>query len=250
MRRPPPILFILTSNTRLGEHGGETGFHFEELATPYYVFFDAGYESDIASIKGGEAIADPASLHDEADNPEPVNRFLRDHEAMEKLADTIRLEEIDFDRYEAIFIPGGHATMWDMPDNPQLSRLISRAYADGKIIGTVCHGAAALIGATKPDGRPLVEGMTINSFTDDEERAIGKDDIMPFLLESRLRALGADFIKGSNFQSFSARDGNLLTGQNPASCERLARKMIEAMRQQTQAITPSEPTSPEQPARL
>jgi putative intracellular protease/amidase len=119
--------------------------------------------------------------------------------------------------------------MWDMPDNPTLAEMVGSLFDAGKIVSAVCHGPAGLVSATRRDGRPLVDGMSVNSFTNTEEKAVGLDRVVPFLLETRLRELGGLFEAGPNWRPFAVRDGNLITGQNPMSAELLARRVIEAL---------------------
>jgi putative intracellular protease/amidase len=220
------VLFAVTSHDRLGDTGRKTGFHFEELSTPYYILSDAGFEVVIASIAGGEAKADPNSVRGKGKNPESVDRFLADAAAMARIKNTPAVAEVNIDDFEGVYLPGGHGTMWDFPSNEALGRLIAKAYEQGKVVGTICHGTAGLIAARRGDGRPLVEGLAINSFTDAEEKAVGLAEAVPFLLESRLRELGARFKGADNFQPMVVRDGNLVTGQNPRSAEPLGRDML------------------------
>ncbi|MGP9819398.1 type 1 glutamine amidotransferase domain-containing protein [Salinarimonas sp. NSM] len=224
------ILIVLTSHATLGTTGKPTGFFYEELAAPYYAFVDAGHAVEIASIAGGAPPADPSSLDaDESKRPAAVRRLLADAAAMEALAGTPAIDAIDPSGYDAVFLPGGHGTMWDFPQSVALARAVSAIHARGGVVGAVCHGPAGLVGATRTDGRPLVEGLRVNGFTDAEEAAVGLTDVVPFLLESRLVAQGARFEKGGTFEPFAVRDGRLVTGQNPMSSERAAALMLEAL---------------------
>jgi putative intracellular protease/amidase len=225
------MLITLTSHTALGDTGRATGFYFEELAAPYWAFIDAGFEVDIASIQGGHAAHDPSSLKaDASQRPESVGRFLADPSAMAKLAGTLPVEATGAGRYDGVFLPGGHGTMWDMPGSAALARLVGDLFDQGKAVGAVCHGPAGLVAAKRADGRPIVEGRRVNGFTDAEEDAAGLTAAMPFLLETRLRELGGRFEGGPNFQPYAARDGNLATGQNPASSALVAGHVLDILR--------------------
>lgn len=226
------ILIVVTSHDTLGDTGRRTGFYYEELAAPYNAFTDAGYEVDIASIRGGEAPFDPTSLSSEGGRPPAVDRFLNDRAAVDKIERTLPIDRVDAADYDAVFLPGGHGTMWDLPTNAALARLIEAAFRDGKVIGAVCHGVAGLLSARAPDGTPLVMGRRVNAFTDAEEEAVGLTEAVPFLLESRLRELGAAFEGGPNFQAYVIRDGNLVTGQNPQSSAVVAEEVLAALRDQ------------------
>ncbi|MDJ0632741.1 MAG: type 1 glutamine amidotransferase domain-containing protein [Xenococcaceae cyanobacterium MO_188.B29] len=119
--------------------------------------------------------------------------------------------------------------MWDLPNSLPLADIISQAYAEDKIVAAVCHGPAGLISATKPDGSPLVAGHQISAFTNSEEDAVGLSDTVPFMLETKLRELGANFQEVDNFEPFAVKSGNLITGQNPASSLLVANKVLEAL---------------------
>lgn len=221
------ILIIVTSNGKLGDTGKPTGFHWEELTTPYYAFQDAGYEVEFASPEGGQPPYDPRSLKDdEAERPQSVRRFLSDETAQGRLKASKRLDDVSMDDYAAVYLPGGHGTMWDMPDNEVVHRLLQQADQQGKPIGSVCHGPAAFVGAAGADGQPLVSGREVNAFTDEEEKAVQLDQVVPFLLESKLRELGAKFKNADKFQPCVVADGNLITGQNPASCAGVAEQLL------------------------
>ena len=224
------ILIVLTSQSTMGDSDRPTGVWFEELSAPYYTFADAGVEVDLASIAGGPIPIDPGSSAAAGQNPPSVERFLGDKVAMRKLGASLKVGELLPDGYSAVFLPGGHGTMWDMPENKALAVFLSDAWAKGKVVSAVCHGPAGLLGAKDADGRPIVSGRRVSSFTDAEETAVGLQNVVPFLLESRLRKSGAKFEKGPNFGPYAVRDGNLVTGQNPASSEKVARLVLDIVR--------------------
>ncbi len=233
MAEDPRILIVLTSHGVLGNTGKPTGLHYEELATPYYAFQEGRLRVDLASIRGGEPPHDPGSLKfNPEDNPLSVQRFREDVEAMKKLRSTMAVHEVNAENYIGIYLPGGHGAMWDFPESSSLADIITEMYADGKVVAAICHGPAGLLNAVDRDTRSfLVKGKQVNSFTDEEERAVGKGEAMPFLLESKLRERGAVFKKSGKFQPFVVRDGRLITGQNPASAQPLAEKVLEAVRE-------------------
>jgi putative intracellular protease/amidase len=156
-----------------------------------------------------------------------VKRFMDNEEAMEKLRNTPKAEEVDGASYQCVFLPGGHGTMWDF-DTQTIGNIVSDAWAAGAVVGAVCHGPSGLLQAKRPDGQPLVKDLKVNSFTDAETDQIGLTGIEPFLLESRLRELGARFECSENFTSHAVRDGRLVTGQNPQSTEAISKLLIEA----------------------
>lgn len=223
------ILFILTSHGIKGDTGEATGFHWEEVATPYWQFRDAGFDVDFASVKGGEPPAAPQSPRTPS-WPESVIRFQNDAETMASLRESRAVANVDPSGYEAVYLPGGHGTMWDTGQSARVGEVVAQAFEQGSVVGAVCHGPAGLVSATLSNGDPLVRGRRVNSFTDSEEVAVGLKDVVPYMLESKLRQLGANFeANPENFEAYAIRDGSLVTGQNPKSSEAVGVLMLEAL---------------------
>ena len=221
------ILIVVTSHAKLGDSGKDTGFWLEEVAVPYQEFVKAGTTVDIASPLGGRAPVDPGS----AKNPNAESQaFLDDPVAVGKLENTLLLESVR-DDYDAVFVAGGHGVMWDLSTSPAIASLLSNTYARGGVVAAVCHGTAALVNATKPDNTPLVAGLRVAGFSDEEERGVGLEKIVPFLLESKLTELGGRYERGPMWQPFAVRDGRLVTGQNPASSKAVAQETLAALRE-------------------
>lgn len=223
------VLMITTSNSVMGDTGKPTGVWAEELAVPYYALVDAGIDVELASPKGGAVPFDPASVKPRGQNGPVIERFLGDEVAQRKVKATLATSRVEASGFDAVFFPGGHGTMWDLPNDPGVTRAVESALASGKPVASVCHGVAALVSARGRDGQPVVAGKRINSFTDAEEAEAGLTQVVPFLLESRLRDLGAHFENAGNWQPFAVRDGQLITGQNPQSSALVAHKLIEAL---------------------
>ena len=223
------ILMIVTSNARLGDTGKTTGIWAEEIAVPYYRLIDAGAQIEIASPAGGAAPIDPGSLKPRGQNDAAVERFLDDTAAQAKLQATHVVAAVDATTFDAIFFPGGHGAMWDLPADAGVKRAVEAAFASTKLIASVCHGAAGLVSARRADGKAIVEGHRINAFTDAEEEAVGLTATVPFQLESRLRELGAHFEGAANWQPFAVRDRQFVTGQNPQSSNLVAEHLLQAL---------------------
>lgn len=223
------ILFIVTSNAQMGASGTATGIWAEELAVPYYAVLDAGFSVEIASPKGGAAPLDPGSLKPAGQNVPDVDRFMADAVAQKKFSATLNASDVNGADFDAVFFPGGHGTMWDLPVDAGVTRAVETAFAANKIIASVCHGAAGLVSAKREDGNSIVHGKRVNSFTDAEEAAAGLTAVVPFLLETRIRELGGKFEGAANWQPFAVRDGNLITGQNPQSSVLVAKHVIDAL---------------------
>ncbi|MDO6386646.1 type 1 glutamine amidotransferase domain-containing protein [Uliginosibacterium sp. 31-12] len=225
------ILVILTSHATAGTSGQSTGLWLEEFTTPYYAFVDAGAQVEVASIAGGQVPVDPHSIEAVGKNPASVERYLQDEALRTRLATSIKIDGLAAADYDAVFMPGGHGTMWDLPTSDTLARLVSTAWGEGKIVAAVCHGPAGLVNAKDEKGQPLVAGRRVAAFSNTEEVAAGMDKSVPFALETRIRALGAHYESGPDFQPFAVRDGRLVTGQNPASSAKVAELVLQALRE-------------------
>ena len=216
----PKALFVLTGHDRLGDasdkSADKTGFHLFEAAKPWAILTDAGIEVDIVTPGGGNAPIDPSSR--DLDNADNV-RFINDQRVNAQIDYARPLEDVNLDDYAAIYFPGGHGTMWDLPDSEAVRSAVTQFYEQGKTVAAVCHGPAALVNVRLSDGRFLVDGKTVAAFTDEEERAVEKDDVMPFALSSTLAERGATLKSAANFEASVAVDDNLVTGQNPASAK-------------------------------
>jgi len=222
------ILMVLTSHDQLGSTGEKTGFWLEEFASPYYVFRDAGSEITLASPNGGQPPQDPKS-----DLPdfltEATGRFRDDVDAQKQLANTVKLSAVNAEDFDAIFYPGGHGPLWDLANDPDSIRLIESFAHNGKPVGAVCHAPAALINARNPDGTPLVSGKAVTGFSNTEEAAVELTDVVPFLLEDALQENGGKYSKGDDWGAHAMTDGNLVTGQNPASSEAAAQALLKLL---------------------
>jgi putative intracellular protease/amidase len=223
------VLIVLTSHDRLGDTGKKTGFWLEELASPYYVLQVAGAELTLASPKGGQPPLDPKSDLPE-NQTEITQRFRADEAAQTQLANTKRLADVSADEFDAVFYPGGHGPMWDMPDNATSIALIEAFVKADKPVSAVCHAPAAFINVRGKDGEYLVKGRRVTGFTNTEEAAVDLVDVVPFLLEDRLKERGGIYNKANDFAPYVQVDGLLVTGQNPASSGPGAEELLKLLR--------------------
>jgi putative intracellular protease/amidase len=219
------ILMVLTSHDKLGDTGKKTGFWLEEFAAPYYVFKEAGAEITLASPKGGQPPLDPASDGDDSQT-EATKRFKSDADSQKALAETKVLSTVTAAEYDAVFYPGGHGPLWDLAEDTASIALIEAFAAHDRPIGAVCHAPAVFKSTKGADGQPLVAGKKVTGFTNTEEDGVGLTDIVPFLVEDMLKANGGLYHKGDDWASFVVVDGKLVTGQNPASSEEAAQKLL------------------------
>ena len=224
------ILLVLTSHDELGNTGHKTGFWLEEFATPYYIFKDANADITLASPNGGQPPLDPKS--DEPDfQTEATERFKKDADAQAALANTLKLSDISADDYDAVFYPGGHGPLWDLAEDRNSIALIESMYSAGKPVAAVCHAPAVFRHTKAPDGSPLIAGKSVTGFSNTEEDAVQLSEVVPFLLEDELKAKGASYSKADDWHPYAITDGNLITGQNPASSDPVAKAVLEIVKQ-------------------
>lgn len=220
--KAPKVLIVVSNVSHAGDlNNTEIGVWLEEFAVPYYIFKDAGFEVAVASPLGGEVFVDPESL--KCENPTEWDYTIKE------LKDTKKLSDVDYMSYDAIFFPGGHSPMFDIANDDFAAKVVSYFYNSHKVVAAVCHGPAGLINAVTPNGQPIVKGMQLTSLTNEEEKLSGKDKIVPFMLESKLRHLGAIFNAAEPNEENVVVDENLITGQNPASSKKLAEAIVKKL---------------------
>ena len=222
------ILMVLTSHDTLGDTGLKTGFWLEEFAAPFYVFKDRNCEVTLASPQGGAPPLDPKS--DAPDSQTAVTqRFRSDTEAQKQLACTLRLDALNLADFDAVFYPGGHGPLWDLAEDKQSIALIEESLRAGKPLGLVCHAPGVLRHAKGADGAPLVKGKRVTGFSNTEEEAVQLTKVVPFLVEDMLKGNAGLYSKGDDWTSHIEIDGNLITGQNPASSTAAAEAIIRLL---------------------
>ncbi|QWF15523.1 type 1 glutamine amidotransferase domain-containing protein [Lysobacter capsici] len=207
-----PVLFVLTSHALKGATGQPTGYYLGEVTHPLAELDAAGIKVEFASIQGGEPPVDGLDLDD------AINAgYWNDDNFRQAVRTTLKLDDADASRYSAIFFAGGHGAMWDFPGSAAAQRVTREIYENGGTVAAVCHGPAALVNAMLSNGEYLVAGKRVSAFTDEEERAVGLADEVPFLLASKLGQRGALHQPAPDWTAQVVVDGRLITGQNPQS---------------------------------
>ena len=209
------VLFVLTNHTELGNTGKKTGYFLREVAYPYSIIKKAGHEITFCSPSGGPVHADPLSL-DYGDDEIIINFYENDN-IKDELSKTNKPELIDSRDFRCIVFAGGHGTMWDFSDCNKLQLIAREIYENNGLIAAICHGPAIFANLKLSDGKFLVSGKKISCFTDDEEKHLKLENEVPFLLESKMKSLGATHTKADKFQSHYEVDGRIITAQNPPS---------------------------------
>lgn len=225
------VLIVTTSCDTLAP-GHPTGVWLEEFAVPFTMLAEAGMAIQVASPLGGSVPIDPKTA------PKPADQA-RWPGALEALTMTSRLADVSAEDFDVLYLPGGHGPMIDLASNETLARLVEAFDRDGKIIAAVCHGPAGLLEARNTSGRPLVQGRKVSGFTNFEERLVMLHGVVPFLLEDALKERGAMFESALlPMTAHVVRDGNLITGQNPASSGKIAEEILAAVQETSGAIHP------------
>jgi len=218
------VLMVLTSQDALGAGGNQTGWYLPEAAHPAAVFAEAGVGMAWASPGGGEAPVDEGSAEAYKDD-EVCKAFL----ASDDWRNTEKLSEVKPDDFDAVFVVGGYGVMWDLVGNADLESIVSGIWEDHGIVSGVCHGPAALVGVKLKDGTSLVKGKEVACFTNAEEDALGRRDIVPKTCEDAYGEAGAKFTSGKPWTDHIAEAGRLITGQNPMSAKSTAEAVVKAL---------------------
>lgn len=190
------------------------------------MFKDAGADVVVASPAGGQPPLDPKSDLPEFQT-ELTHRFKADQDAQRVLASTVKLDAVSHEEFDTVFYPGGHGPLWDLAESRKSIDLIESFERANKPIGFVCHAPGVLRHVKTADGEPLVKGRRVTGFTNGEEEDVQLTNVVPFLVEDEFKRLGALYEKIENWAPFVLVDGNLVTGQNPASSEEAAKALLK-----------------------
>ena len=219
------VLFVVTSTETIGPNNRPSGYEFSEVAHPYLVFTANGNRVDFASIKGGHPPEDGFNIKD------PASVIFRGSNGFEKLNESMKLDQVDLDQYDAVFFPGGLGPMVDMRHDPIVKKAVAHFYETGRVVGAVCHGPIALLNVKLSDGKSLLEGKRVAAFTTAEEIGHSEHDV-PFMLDTEMAKHGALHTHAGPFIKHIVVDGLLVTGQNPASAAGVAQEMVSLINAQ------------------
>lgn len=217
------VLFIVTSTSVTGSGKHAAGYEFSEVADPYFEFTGQGYTVDFASILGGTP---PYVGYDDS---QTLSKSFKESNAFKRLSFSHMLQHVDIQAYDAIYFPGGLGPMTDMVTNPLVKEVIKAVYESDRVVGAVCHGPVALLNVILSNGKNLLKGQRVTSFTEAEEQIDKHEpgDVIPFMLDAALASQGALFSNTTPFAHYVVTDGKLVTGQNPASAARVAIEMMK-----------------------
>ncbi|WP_245949192.1 type 1 glutamine amidotransferase domain-containing protein [Lutibacter citreus] len=225
------ILFVVTSHSEKGNTGEKTGYYLGEVSHPWDVLHTAGYEIDFVSPKGGKAPVDAFDMTD------AINKKFWDNDVYRnKIENTKKPSEVNPDDYVAIHYAGGHGAMWDFADNTEIAEIAAKIYENNGVVSAVCHGTAGLVNIKLSDGSYLVDGKKVNGFTNEEEVKIKLEDVVPFLLEEKLKERGAIFEKSAPFTKHVVADQRLATGQNPQSASSVGNATLKELQKLNKSV--------------
>lgn len=228
------ILIVLTShntfgNNQLGTIENKTGFWIEEFAAPYYIFKEAGATITLASPKGGQPPIDPKSDAPENQTPATI-RYKSDDELLQLMANTVILETVTSDDFDAVFYPGGHGPLFDLATDKSSIALLESFWNAKKPIATVCHSPSVLLHVKDEHGNYIVKGKHVTGFSNTEENAVQLQNVVPFMLEDELKKIGGIYSKKDNWESHVVKDGLLITGQNPTSSKGVTEELLKILK--------------------
>ncbi|EST24833.1 type 1 glutamine amidotransferase domain-containing protein [Streptomyces niveus] len=227
------VLFIVSGATYWVLKDGTryaTGYWAEEFANPYKAITDAGHEVVVATPGGVTPNVDMMSLRPAMAGGEQgaleLEAIIRDAEAMRR---PLKLSDVRLEDYDAVYLPGGHGPMSDLAFDADAGRLLTAQLASGRPLAIVCHAPAAML-ATRIHGESPFKGRKVTGFTNEEEDGVGLSSRATWLLEDDLKdKVGVEYSRGETWKPYMVEDGNLITGQNPASAEVLAERLLQIL---------------------
>jgi len=233
------VLVVFSGADSITLKGGEshrTGYFLSEMAVPVMLLKRAGYKIECASPTGAAPVMDSSS---------DLRQFFKsDEEYVEakKIAEGGELNAIkrlssytddELKCFDGVFVPGGHAPMADLYKEPDLGKILNYFHKNGRPTALICHGPVSLLAARGSSGW-IYKGYSVTAFSDAEEKEAEKSGALggnvQFYICDALAEAGARICNTDKlWQSNVVRDRELITGQNPGSCEELAEVFLEAL---------------------
>ncbi|MEZ0608059.1 type 1 glutamine amidotransferase domain-containing protein [Fibrella sp. WM1] len=220
-------LIVCTSHSNYPTKPQKTGLWLSEATHFYDELQDRNIQFDFVSPQGGPIPLDERSV-ESRDNTN--DKWTHNPVFQEKLANSLRPDQVRAADYQIIYFTGGHGTMWDFPNNEALQAITRQIYEHGGMVAAVCHGVAGLLNVTLSDGTPFLKDKQVTGFSNMEEKLVRLDGEVPFLLEDELKKRGAIYSKSLiPYMPHLEVDERLITGQNPLSARKVGRKVVEEM---------------------
>ena len=218
------VLFIISSS--------DTAFWLSEVTHPYWHLTERGVEVDFASPAGGKVVYDPYSdpyFANTTEGEDLVSKgFLSDKQLVAKLNTTMKLKDVDLDKYDAVHVAGGRGATFDLYPNDEVARALEHFWAREKVVGAICHGAIAL--GNIPD---RVRGRRVTGYTLEGDRELqrlfGSGFLIPHYPQTVLEEVGAKYSRVGPNDPYVIVDGRLVTGQNQQSASEYALVLLHEM---------------------
>ncbi len=221
------VLIPVTNHATLGSTDQPNGTYAPELTHVLHELMRAGIDYDITSIHGGKA-----PLYGTDVEGDDVNQqILADESFQNRINNTIPVNQVGIDGYDAIFYPGGFGLLSDLAINMEIAQFAATHYESGGVIAAVCHGPAALLPITLSNGESLLANISVTGFTREEEIDFGTINDIPFLLEESLTRKAARFNKVQPWGSLVVEDNRVITGQNPTSASAVGAALVKTLTQ-------------------
>ncbi|MCK5881922.1 MAG: type 1 glutamine amidotransferase domain-containing protein [Sinobacterium sp.] len=221
------ILIPLTNHATLGNTESANGTYAPELTHALHVLVEAGFEYDLASIKGGKAPLYGTDIEGDSVN----SNMLSNESFLNRVNNTVPVSQINIESYDAVYYPGGFGLLSDLAVNEDFAQLSAKHYEAGGVLAAVCHGPAGLLPITLSNGEKLLAAKVVTAFTREEEIDFGTIDKVPYLLEESLTRVAAQYRKVQPWQEFVVEDGRLITGQNPGSAKAVGEAIVKQLKE-------------------
>jgi putative intracellular protease/amidase len=220
------VLIPVTNHATLGETAQANGTYAPELTHALSEILAAGFEYDIASIKGGKAPLYGTDIEGDSVNAE----LLANDDFQNRINNTIPVSQVNVEDYDAIFYPGGFGLLSDLATDESFAAIAAKHYESGGIISAVCHGPGALLPITLSNGEKLLASKSVTGFTREEEVDFGTIDAIPFLLEESLARTANQYTKVQPWQELVIVDERVITGQNPTSAHGVGKALVKSLK--------------------
>lgn len=218
------VLFVVTSHDTKGSTGEKTGYYLSEVSHAWDEVVNAGFEVDFVSPLGGNPPVDGFDLSDSINKKFWENKHYHD-----KITHSFKPEQINPKNYKAIYYAGGHGAMWDLPSDARIAQIAAEIYENNGFVAAVCHGPAGLVNIKLSNGDYLVKGKKVNGFSNEEEALVKLTDVVPFLLEDKLKENGGLYEKSAPWTQHVTVDQRLITGQNPQSAKAVGEQLVKLL---------------------
>jgi len=195
------------------------------------VFVREGYNIDFVSPKGGHAPVDPGSVEKCAQD-KICAAFLKNNDIQKAIKNTMKPEDVNSEKYAAVFFPGGYGPMFDLPDNKRIQDIVRDVYERSQVVSGVCHGQVGLVNVKLSNGNYLIKGKEVTGFSNAEEEEMKLQKVLPFLLETRLKENGGQYTCADPWKPKVVTSERIVTGQNPESSTGTAEAIVSILKKQ------------------